>query len=41
MKNINAGFDFKSLDKDGIVIEFEKILEKLACGDEFYYDGTY
>ncbi len=40
-KQILLGVDMKKLNKDIICVEFEKMLQKIADGDESVYDGTY
>lgn len=38
---ISSGFNAQSLNKAHLYAEFEKILKKLAAGDESFYDGSY
>jgi hypothetical protein len=40
-KSIAAGFDPNILNKNDLSSKFEDILEKVAEGDESYYDGSY
>lgn len=35
------GFDPRSLNKDMLTNEFEKMLGNMANGDESYYDASY
>jgi hypothetical protein len=40
-KNIKSSFDPAVLDKEKLLLEYIRILEKINSGDESYYDGSY
>lgn len=40
-KQISSGFDTRILDKYVLFAEFERLLQKIADGDESVYDGSY